>query len=143
MIVAADNSEMKRVGFCKLLGESIEHYAQKYEINIGRKSKATDLDVVIGEKPIFFFWADPSPLTGRLHPLTAFLAFLRQAAFLHCMSADSCMAAKLPLHVALHNYHIIVGAGDTNISRQHACIAYNFGKGEARCTFLSVAARSM
>lgn len=49
MVIASDDPRMKRVGFCKLLGENIEHYAQKYEINIGRKSKASNLDVVIGE----------------------------------------------------------------------------------------------
>lgn len=49
MAIPEDDPRLKRVGFCKLLGESIEHYAQKYEINIGRKSKATNLDVFIGE----------------------------------------------------------------------------------------------
>ena len=50
MPIATDDPRIKRVGFCKLLGESIEHYAQKYEIHIGRKSKAANLDVVIGKK---------------------------------------------------------------------------------------------
>ena len=49
MAIAGDDPRKKRIGFCKLLGENMEHYAQKYEINIGRKSKATDLDVVIGD----------------------------------------------------------------------------------------------
>ena len=38
-----------KVGFCKLWGEGIEFYAQKYEINIGRRSKSTALDVIVGQ----------------------------------------------------------------------------------------------
>ena len=52
MPVGANDSLLKRVGFCKLVGENIEHYAQKYEINIGRKSKSSNLDVVIGTHAI-------------------------------------------------------------------------------------------
>ena len=48
MAVQEGDPRRKRVGFCKLLGENVEHYAQKYEVNIGRKSKATNLDVLIG-----------------------------------------------------------------------------------------------
>ena len=51
MVIASSDPRKAKVGFCKLLGENIEHYAQKYEINIGRKSKAADLDVVIGKRP--------------------------------------------------------------------------------------------
>ena len=51
MVILSDDPRKSKVGFCKLLGENIEYYAQKYEIHIGRKSKATDLDVVIGKSP--------------------------------------------------------------------------------------------
>ena len=44
-----------KVGFCKLWGDGIEHYAKKYEIVIGRRSKTTVLDVVIGEAGVEIF----------------------------------------------------------------------------------------
>lgn len=52
MPVSGDDPRLAKIGFCKLVGESVEHYAKKYEINIGRKSKASGLDVVIGATSI-------------------------------------------------------------------------------------------
>lgn len=49
MPVLSDDSRVQKVGFCKLKGDGIEHFAQKYEIQIGRKSKSTALDVAIGQ----------------------------------------------------------------------------------------------
>jgi len=49
MSVAPQDYRLQKVGFCKLVGENIEFYAKKYEINIGRKTKAGNLDIVIGE----------------------------------------------------------------------------------------------
>ena len=37
------------MGFAKLQGEGVEVYAKKTEIIIGRQSKSTNLDVVLGD----------------------------------------------------------------------------------------------
>ena len=49
MPVSPSDPRVRRVGFCKLQGEGIDFYAQKYIILIGRKSKNANLDVVIGD----------------------------------------------------------------------------------------------
>jgi len=40
---------IQQCGFAKLVGDDFEYYMRKYEINLGRKSKTTELDVVLGE----------------------------------------------------------------------------------------------
>ena len=49
MIIGPDDPRLERCGFAKLQGEGIELYAKKTEIIIGRQSKSTALDVVLGE----------------------------------------------------------------------------------------------
>ena len=49
MVIAPDDPRLGRVGFAKLLGDGLELYAKKTEIIIGRQSKSTNLDVVLGE----------------------------------------------------------------------------------------------
>ena len=50
MPVLPADPRVRRIGFCKIQGEGIDFYAQKYIILIGRKSKTANLDVVIGER---------------------------------------------------------------------------------------------
>lgn len=37
-----------RCGFCKLEGEDLDFVSRRYEVTIGRRSKTTPLDVVLG-----------------------------------------------------------------------------------------------
>ena len=39
---------LERCGFCKLYGPELEFYSKRYDIQIGRRSKSTKLDVVLG-----------------------------------------------------------------------------------------------
>jgi hypothetical protein len=48
MAVQPDDPRLQKVGFAKLEGPGIEFYAKKYDIMIGRKSKSTPLDIVLG-----------------------------------------------------------------------------------------------
>ena len=48
-MVAPDDSRIARCGFCKLEGDVVdEFFCQRYEIVMGRRSKSTRLDVVLG-----------------------------------------------------------------------------------------------
>lgn len=49
MVVTPDDPRLDRIGFAKLHGEGIEVYAKKYEVIIGRRSKSTNLDIVLGD----------------------------------------------------------------------------------------------
>ena len=49
MVVSHDDPRLDRVGFAKLQGEGIEVYAKKYEVIIGRRSKNTNLDIILGD----------------------------------------------------------------------------------------------
>lgn len=49
MHISPDDPRLDRVGFAKLLGDGVELYAKKTEIIIGRQSKSSNLDVVLGE----------------------------------------------------------------------------------------------
>ncbi|CAL8463819.1 g3353 [Coccomyxa elongata] len=49
MGLSPDDHRIKQIGFAKLLGEDLELYAKKYEIVIGRKSKSSVVDVVLGD----------------------------------------------------------------------------------------------
>ncbi|BDA48938.1 probable transcriptional activator FHA1 at N-terminal half [Coccomyxa sp. Obi] len=49
MGVSPDDPRIEQIGFAKLLGEDLELYAKKYEIVIGRKSKSSVVDVVLGD----------------------------------------------------------------------------------------------
>lgn len=49
MPIGEDDPRLAKCGFAKLQGEGIEVYVRKYTIYLGRKSKSTNLDVVLGE----------------------------------------------------------------------------------------------
>ena len=49
MPIAPDDPRLHKCGFVKLQGEDLEVYCKKYEIIIGRRSKSTALDVVLGD----------------------------------------------------------------------------------------------
>lgn len=55
MGVSSDDPRIEQTGFAKLLGEDLELYAKKYEIIIGRKSKSSVVDVVLGTLCLLFF----------------------------------------------------------------------------------------
>ena len=48
MVVSPNDPRINQTGFAKLLGDGIEVYAKKYEIVIGRHSKSSNADVVLG-----------------------------------------------------------------------------------------------
>ena len=54
MGVSPDDPRIEQIGFAKLLGEDLELYAKKYDIIIGRKSKSSVVDVVLGTSISFF-----------------------------------------------------------------------------------------
>ena len=46
--VPPEDPRLERCGFCKLYGPELEFYSKRYDIQIGRRSKSTKLDVVLG-----------------------------------------------------------------------------------------------
>ncbi len=52
--MSPDDPRIEQIGFAKLLGEDLELYAKKYDIIIGRKSKSSVVDVVLGTSISFF-----------------------------------------------------------------------------------------
>ncbi|KAK9790762.1 hypothetical protein WJX73_008037 [Symbiochloris irregularis] len=49
-MVSPDDPRIARCGFCRLEGDGgLDFFAQRYEIALGRKSKSTHLDVVLGD----------------------------------------------------------------------------------------------
>lgn len=49
MGLAADDPRISRVAYAKLQGEGFEYFVRKYEVLLGRKSKSTELDIVLGD----------------------------------------------------------------------------------------------
>ncbi|EIE18840.1 hypothetical protein COCSUDRAFT_45003 [Coccomyxa subellipsoidea C-169] len=49
MVVSPNDPRIDQVGFAKLLGDGFELCAKKYEIVIGRHSKSSTVDVVLGD----------------------------------------------------------------------------------------------
>ena len=49
MGLSADDPRLGRVAFAKLQGDGLEYFIRKYEVLLGRKSKSTELDIVLGE----------------------------------------------------------------------------------------------
>lgn len=49
MPVAPNDPRLEKCGFAKLLGEGYEFFVKKYEVTMGRKSKSTALDIVLGD----------------------------------------------------------------------------------------------
>lgn len=48
MGLAADDPRISRIAFAKLQGDGFEYFVRKYEVLLGRKSKSTELDIVLG-----------------------------------------------------------------------------------------------
>eukprot|EP00877_Chromochloris_zofingiensis_P010598 jgi/Chrzof1/5792/Cz16g16020.t1 len=49
MPIASDDPRLDRCGFAKLVGDGVEYHIKKYEVMLGRRSKSTALDVVLGD----------------------------------------------------------------------------------------------
>lgn len=49
MGLSADDPRLGRVAFAKLQGDGLEYFVRKYEVLLGRKSKSTELDIVLGK----------------------------------------------------------------------------------------------
>lgn len=49
MPVSPDDPRIAKSGFALLKGQDMEYYVKKYELVLGRNSKSTNLDVVLGE----------------------------------------------------------------------------------------------
>lgn len=52
MPLASDDPRLERLqkaGFARLVGLGVDHTMRKFEIVLGRRSKSTDLDVVLGD----------------------------------------------------------------------------------------------
>ncbi|CAD7703127.1 unnamed protein product [Ostreobium quekettii] len=49
MGVSEDDPRLAKCGYAKLQGEGVEFYVRKYEVTMGRRSKSTQLDVVLGD----------------------------------------------------------------------------------------------
>ncbi|DBB04401.1 hypothetical protein WJX77_002015 [Trebouxia sp. C0004] len=49
MGLSADDPRLGRVAFAKLQGDGLEYFVRKYEVWLGRKSKSTELDIVLGD----------------------------------------------------------------------------------------------
>ena len=49
MGLAADDPRISRVAYAKLQGDGFEYFVRKYEVLLGRKSKSTELDIVLGK----------------------------------------------------------------------------------------------
>lgn len=50
MVVAPDDYRIEQIGFAKFLSEDLEVCAKKYEIVIGRNSKSSYADVILGNR---------------------------------------------------------------------------------------------
>ncbi len=50
MGLSADDPRLGRVAFAKLQGDGLEYFIRKYEVLLGRKSKSTELDIVLGKQ---------------------------------------------------------------------------------------------
>mmetsp|Transcript_27938 Transcript_27938/g.33938 ORF Transcript_27938/g.33938 Transcript_27938/m.33938 type:complete len:178 (-) Transcript_27938:903-1436(-) len=46
----SDDHEASRVGFAKLKGKDFEYFMQKYEVKLGRQSKSSQVDLVLGDE---------------------------------------------------------------------------------------------
>ena len=49
MRISADDPRLKRCGFAKLLGTDVDFILRKYNCSMGRRSKASNTDVVLGD----------------------------------------------------------------------------------------------
>ena len=57
MGLSPDDPRLGRVAYAKLQGDGLEYFIRKYEVMLGRKSKSTELDIVLGASPIIPFSA--------------------------------------------------------------------------------------
>lgn len=51
MGLSPDDPRLGRVAYAKLQGDGLEYFVRKYEVLLGRKSKSTELDIVLGATP--------------------------------------------------------------------------------------------
>ena len=49
MGLEANDPRLSRVAYAKLQGDGFEYFVRKYEVLLGRKSKSTELDIVLGK----------------------------------------------------------------------------------------------
>ena len=49
MPVSPDDPRIQRVGFARLVGNDLDYLMRKYEITLGRRSKNSTLDVILGD----------------------------------------------------------------------------------------------
>lgn len=54
MGLSPDDPRLGRVAYAKLQGDGLEYFIRKYEVVLGRKSKSTELDIVLGAGPKSF-----------------------------------------------------------------------------------------
>ena len=52
MGLSPDDPRLGRVAYAKLQGDGLEYFIRKYEVFLGRKSKSTELDIVLGAQPV-------------------------------------------------------------------------------------------
>lgn len=57
MGLSPDDPRLGRVAYAKLQGDGLEYFIRKYEVFLGRKSKSTELDIVLGASPVHSFSA--------------------------------------------------------------------------------------
>jgi len=72
MGLAADDPRISRIAFAKLQGDGFEYFVRKYEVLLGRKSKSTELDIVLGEGYKLL-----ATLTGQHHVVTVIPTLLK------------------------------------------------------------------
>lgn len=48
MGLSPDDPRLGTVAYAKLQGDGLEYFIRKYEVLLGRKSKSTELDIVLG-----------------------------------------------------------------------------------------------
>ena len=128
MSISPQDTRLQKIGFCKLVGENIEFYAKKYEINIGRKTKGGNLDIVIGEQMLpFTLLLCISRVVDLRHPKLS--DWLRTNPNQYtCILLGSYSPDEIISSLQIGLWNIETAAGDANISRHHATIAYSFEK---------------
>lgn len=93
-MVGPDDPRIARCGFCRLEGDGgLDFFAQRYEIALGRKSKSTHLDVVLG----------------------ALLAFKQRRCFCSQAAFGACVLSPFPMN------RLPFKANFNKSTQKHAC----------------------
>lgn len=104
-MLSPDDPRLGRVAYAKLQGDGLEYFVRKYEVLLGRKSKSTELDIVLGASP-----KNPPPAAA---PSTFFMS-------LSCCLGDnmniSRQHAKIAYNFALGKALLCVASGFTQHS---------------------------